>query len=120
MKYFKDREVLYEKFFIISKYCSILNSNVNTIVTDMNNVESNTNSNGSNEAYNINNNTCRNNIVHNSSISDIENRNINISDSENNSIMTNNVMNSLFVINFTDYLINDIAVVNNSLMLLCE
>jgi len=34
MKYFKDIEILYEKFFIISKYYPISNSNVNTIVTD--------------------------------------------------------------------------------------
>jgi len=37
MKYFKDIEVLYEKFFfIIFKYCSISNNNVNTVITDMN------------------------------------------------------------------------------------
>jgi len=41
MKYFKDSEVLYEKFLIISKYCPISNSNVNTVITNMNNLESN-------------------------------------------------------------------------------
>ena len=37
MTYFMNIEVLYEKifFFIISKYCPISNSNVNTIVTDI-------------------------------------------------------------------------------------
>jgi len=39
MEYFKDIKNLYEKIFIISKYSSISNSNVNTIVTDMNNIE---------------------------------------------------------------------------------
>ena len=42
MKYFKDIEILYKKFYIISKHCSISNINVNTVFTDMNNVESNT------------------------------------------------------------------------------
>jgi len=34
MKYFKDIDILYEKFYIISKYCPISNSNVNTVITD--------------------------------------------------------------------------------------
>jgi len=52
MKYFKDIEVLYEKFFIISKYCTISNSNVNTVIIDMNNIELSTDSDCSNEVYN--------------------------------------------------------------------
>jgi len=56
-------------FFLISKYCPISNSNVNTVITNMNNVESSTDSDSSNEVYNINNNN-RNNIVNNSRISD--------------------------------------------------
>jgi len=94
MKYFKDIEALYEKFFIISKYCPISNSNVNTVITDMNNIESNTDSDSGNGEYNINNNNIKNSIVNNSNRNDSENRNINISDSENNSIVTNNVVNS--------------------------
>ena len=39
MKYFMNIELLYEKLFVISKYCSISNSNVNTVITDMNNIE---------------------------------------------------------------------------------
>jgi len=35
-------------FFIISKYCPISNSNVNTIITDMNNIESSSDDNNSN------------------------------------------------------------------------
>jgi len=49
---------------------------VNLVITDVNIVESSTDSDGSNEEYNINN----NNIVNNSRISNNENRNINISD----------------------------------------
>jgi hypothetical protein len=90
MKYFKDIEVLYEKFFIISKYCPILN-NVNIVITDMSNVESSTDSNSINEVYNIYINNNKNNIVNNGRISESENRNINISDSENNSIATTNI-----------------------------
>jgi len=89
MKYFKDIEILYEKFFKISKYCLISNSNVNTVITDMNNIESSTDSVSCSEVYNVNNNNNRNNIV-NSRISGSENRNISINDSENNSIVTNN------------------------------
>jgi len=44
MKYFNDIEILYEKFFIISKYYPISNSNVNTVVTDMNDIELSTDS----------------------------------------------------------------------------
>jgi len=49
MKYFKDIEILYEIFYIIYKYCPISNSNGNTVVTDMNNIKSSTDSNSSNE-----------------------------------------------------------------------
>ena len=91
--YFKDIEILYEKYFKISKYCPISNSNVNTVITDMNNIESSTNSYNSNEVYNINNNK-RNNIFNNRRISDSENININISDNENDSVVTINVVNS--------------------------
>jgi hypothetical protein len=64
MKYFKDIEILYEKFYIISKYCPLSNSNVDTVITDMNNIESNTDFDSSNKIYNINNNNNNsNNIV---------------------------------------------------------
>jgi len=53
MKYFKGIEILYENIFIISKYFPLSNNNVNTVITDMNNVESSTNSDCSNEIYNI-------------------------------------------------------------------
>ncbi|KAG4096056.1 hypothetical protein H8356DRAFT_1356764 [Neocallimastix lanati (nom. inval.)] len=69
MKYFKDIEIIYEKFYIISKYCPISSSNVNTVVTDINKVQILT-------------------------IVAKENRNININDRENNSIITNIVVNS--------------------------
>jgi len=67
----------------------------------MNNVESSTDSDRSNEVYNINNFNKRNNIVNNSSISDSENRNINITNSKKkkkkkkkkNNIVTNYVVN---------------------------
>ncbi|KAG4098638.1 hypothetical protein H8356DRAFT_1327528 [Neocallimastix lanati (nom. inval.)] len=68
--------------------------NVNTIITEMNNIESSTDSDRSNKVYNINNNNNRNNIVNNGSISDSENGNINNSDSKNNSNVTINVVNS--------------------------
>ena len=58
-----------ENFFIISKYCPISNINVNIVVTDMNNIESSTDSNSSVTKFIIliiNNN--RNNMVNNSSI----------------------------------------------------
>jgi hypothetical protein len=51
-------------------HCPILNSNLNTVITDMNNIGSNADSDSSNEVYNINNNNNRNNIVNNSRISD--------------------------------------------------
>jgi len=54
--------------------------------TDMNNIESSTDSDCSNEVYNINNNNNRNNIVNNSSSIDSENRNYSINNSENNII----------------------------------
>ena len=44
MKYFMDIELLYEKFYIISKYCPISNGDIDTIVTDMNNIKSSTDS----------------------------------------------------------------------------
>jgi len=88
-----DIEILYKKLFVVRKYCQISSINVNIAIKDMNNVESRTESDNSNEVYNINSNINRNNIVNDSSISDSENRNINISDSESNSIITNNVVN---------------------------
>jgi len=91
MKYFKDIDILYEKFYIISKYCPILNSNVNTVITDMNNIELSSDSDSSSEVYYIN---SRNNIVNNSRNSGYENRNINISDSENYNIVTTKLVNS--------------------------
>jgi len=72
MKYFKDIEILYEIFYIISKYCPISNSNVDTVITDMNNIEQSSDSDSSNEVYNINNINNRNNIVNNSRNSDSE------------------------------------------------
>jgi len=52
-----DIEILYEKnfFFIITKYSPISNSNVNTVITDMKNIESSTDSDSSNKGYTINN-----------------------------------------------------------------
>ena len=44
----------------------------------MNNIESGTDSDSSNEEYNINNNSNRNRVVNNSNYIDSENRNINI------------------------------------------
>ena len=71
-----------KKFYIISKYCPISNSNVDTVITDMNNIELSSDSDSSNEEYNINNINNRNNIVNNCRNSDSENSNINISDNE--------------------------------------
>jgi len=105
-----DIEKHYGKLFVISKYWPISNSNVNTTVTDMNNLESS--SNCSNEEYSINNNINRNNIVNNSNDIDSENRNINISDSENNSIVTNNVVNSSISeirVNLSNFLNNEVC-----------
>ena len=82
MKYFMDIEKLYEKLFVTRKYCPISNSNVNTIILDMNNIESSIDSDGSNKEYNINNNNSRNNTVYNR----------NSFESENNSIHTNNAV----------------------------
>ena len=87
MKYFNDIEILYEIFYIISKYCPISNSNVDTVITDMNNIELSSDSDSSNEVYNIININNRNNIINNSRNSDSENRNINISDNENYNIV---------------------------------
>ena len=90
----KDIEILYEKFFIISKYRPLLNSNVNTVISDINNIESSTNSDGRNEIYNINNNN-RNNIVNNSRISDSKNYNI-VTDNVVNSSIGENCINFFF------------------------
>ena len=81
MKYFKDMEILYEIFYIISKYDPKSNSNVDIVITDMNNIKLSSDSDTSNEVYNINNINNRNNIVNNSRNSDSENRIINISNS---------------------------------------
>ena len=86
MKYFKDIEILYKKFYIIFKYCPISNNSANIVITDMNNIELSSISDSNNEVYNINHINNRNNIVNNSRISDSENSSINISDSENSSI----------------------------------
>ena len=93
MKYFKDIEVLYEIFYVISKYCPISNSNVDNVITDIKNLELSSDSDRSNKLYNINNINNRNNIV--SKNSDSENRIINISNSENYNIVTSNLVNSL-------------------------
>ena len=89
----------FEKIFVIPKYCPISNININTIVTDINNIKSNTDFDSCSEVYNINNNNYNNiNIVVNNSNSfDSENININICDSENNGIVTNNIVNRLMV-----------------------
>jgi len=94
MKYFKDIEILYEIFYIISKYCPISNSNVDTVITDINNIELNSDSGSSNEVDKFNNINNRNNIVNNRINSDSENRIINISDSENYNIVSSNLVNS--------------------------
>ena len=62
----------------------------------MNNLELSSDSDSSNEVYNINNINInnRNNMVNNSRNSDSENRIINISNSENYNIVTFNLMNS--------------------------
>jgi len=75
-----DIKILFEKFFVISKYYPISNSNVSTIITDINNVESSTDSDSSNEVYNININSNRNNIANNSNSIDNENKNTYISE----------------------------------------
>jgi len=95
MKYFKDIEIVYEIFYIISKHCPISNSNVDTVIIDMNNIELSSDSDSSsNEVYNINNINNRNNIVNDSRNSDSENRIINISNSENYNIVTSNLVNN--------------------------
>jgi len=99
MKYFKDIEILYQKFYIISKYCPISNNNVYSVFTDMNNIELSSYSDSSKEVYNINNNNNRSNIANNSSISDSVNINININNSENYSIVTTNVVNNSIGVN---------------------
>ena len=70
-----------KNIFIFSKYCPISNSKVSTVITYMNNIESNTDSDSSNEVYNINKINNRNNIVNNS-------------DSENFNIVAINLVNS--------------------------
>jgi len=91
-----DLKFFMKKFFLISKYCPILNSNVNTVVTDMNNIELSIDSDSSKEGYYINSNSSRNNIVTNSNNIDNKNKNIKISNSENNSIVSNNIVNRSF------------------------
>jgi len=111
MKYSMGIEILYKKkFFIIIKYCLISNSNVSTVVTDMNNVESSTDSDSRNEVYKINYNNIMNSVVINSNSIDSENKNINISDSENNGIFTYNVVNKLIGenrVNINNFLNNE-------------
>ena len=51
---FQSRRTIFF-FFIISKYCPISNSNVDTVITDMNNIELSSDSDSCNEIYNINN-----------------------------------------------------------------
>ena len=95
IKYFKYIEILYEKLFAITKYYPISNSNVNTVVTDINNIESSTDSDSSNEVYKINNNNNnRNNIINNCNSIESKNRDFNISDSENNSVNFSNFLNN--------------------------
>ncbi|KAG4102823.1 hypothetical protein H8356DRAFT_1420681 [Neocallimastix lanati (nom. inval.)] len=67
------KRFLYEKYFIISKYNPISNSNVNIVITYKNHIESSTDSDSdsSNEVYIINNDNNRNNFVNNNSISDM-------------------------------------------------
>ena len=114
MKYFKDIKILYEKFYIISKYCPISNSNVNTVITNMNNIESSTDSDSSNKLYNINNNNNKNNIVNNNRISD--SKNINIIDCENNSVIISNVVNS----SIGEYRVNLSNFLNNECVNICD
>ncbi|KAG4083837.1 hypothetical protein H8356DRAFT_1327963 [Neocallimastix lanati (nom. inval.)] len=66
---FRYRNILYENFNIISKYCPTANSsNVDTAITNMNNIASSSGSDSNNELYNINNNYNRNNILFNNNI----------------------------------------------------
>jgi len=44
-----------KNFFVNTKYCLISNSNVNSVVTDMNNIESSLDFDRSNQGCNINN-----------------------------------------------------------------
>ena len=102
MKHFADIEFLFGKICVMSKICPISNSNINTDVTNINNIESGTdssnsmnsdnNSNSNSDGISSNNNSIvrenRNSIIS-------ENRNSNISDSENNSIVTNNIVNNI-------------------------
>jgi len=78
MKYFKNIEILYEKFYII---------------------ELSSDSDSCNEVYNINNINNRNNIVNNSRISDSEDCNIATTNVVNSSIGENGVNLSNFLHN---------------------
>jgi hypothetical protein len=93
MKYFMDIEILYEKFLQLPNIVQL--QKVMSVVIDINNVESITDSDNSKEVYSINNNNHNNsnNIVNNSNNIDCENKNINISDSEDNNTVINNVLN---------------------------
>ena len=57
-------------FFTIFKHCLILNSNEDTVVADINNIESSFDSDSNNEEYNNNNNnnSNSNNIISNRNI----------------------------------------------------
>jgi len=81
MKNFLDIKILYKKSFRISKYYPISNSNINTVVIDMNNVELNSASDSSNEVFNIN--SIRNNSSNTENKSIGENS-VNISNFPNN------------------------------------
>jgi len=72
-----------------------LNSNVSIDVTNLNNIESSTDSDSSNKVNIINKISYnkRNSVVINNNCIDSENGDINISDSKNNSTITNNIMN---------------------------
>jgi len=78
-----------KNFFIFIKYSPISNRNVNTVIRNMNNIESNS----SDEMHNINNDYYNNSVINkNNNSIDSENRIINISDSKNNTIVTDKVM----------------------------
>jgi len=68
MKYFMDIEILYEKFLQLPNIVQL--QKVMSVVIDINNVESITDSDNSKEVYSINNNNHNNsnNIVNNSRI----------------------------------------------------
>jgi len=123
MKQYMDIEILYVKFFIITKYCSISNNNVDTVVIDMNNVESSIASNSSKEEYNVNNNNDRNSVVNNNNSIDSENRNINISDTINNKFFTNSIVNRTIGenrVNIINFLSNECVNIYVSWYRLCN